>query len=807
MNITSILLGLAAILDIVVGILVYFKNRFRMANIYFMIFCLNLALWCISVILIIYSKTVKAADLNIRIAFLIGAFLPPNFYAFQKSLGGFNPSLSRREKNEIRCLYLIALIFSFMIFSKKFLKEVILIKLGEEPFHSLPEAKYGFLFILYVIYCLLIMSYGLIQLRKKKDKSPGIFRTEIQYVFLGILLGTIIVTFTNLLAPYIWKTTLLSQFAPFSSTVMIFIIGYAIARYKIMSFSAVIERTKFYFILSSLLSFIYFICWLSFLSAFRFIFPDAQIISMVIAGFIAILLFVPLASYLEEKIVGLKEEELREMEEKVFYALSGISSFNELNEKLSSLIQKFFGVKNVKVFIKDENYFYNIMDKNEIIHFTNPVVQTLKRKGDILWRDELERRQTYPLEMQLLKEIRRYNLYFMAPIFFKNELVAIWGCGEKYMKEPYYAKEIDLVASISRYLASALENLELYNNLSKTKIFQETLLENLADGIIGLNEEGEIVIFNREAERLVGLSKKDVIGRKWNILPYPFNNCLEKIQKEKVFYPVDPVKYQKNGNEIFLRIRGSSFLRDEEIKGYLLIFSDITHIKQLEEEVRRAEKLASIGVMAAGIAHEIKNPLVSIKTFAQLLPEKFMDKDFRDSFTSVAIREIDRINNLIEQLLTFARRRPTNFQKVNLIDVLKSTLLIFLPQIENKKIDVEEDYSSPSISIKADPEKLKQAFLNILINSKEAIEKEGKIVISVREEEDKVKMWIKDNGKGMKKEIINKIFDPFFTTKPKGTGLGLSIVAGIINDHKGRISVESEENKGTTVYIELPKGE
>ncbi|MCM8820916.1 MAG: ATP-binding protein, partial [Candidatus Omnitrophica bacterium] len=300
---------------------------------------------------------------------------------------------------------------------------------------------------------------------------------------------------------------------------------------------------------------------------------------------------------------------------------------------------------------------------------------------------------------------------------------------------------------------------------------------------------------------------KDDIERKHfsEIMPEEIKKILAYSIQNKKDLRYLQFKMKKEGREVFLSANASLFYsKDGNLIGAQVIFSDVTHLEELEEGIKRAERLASLGVMATGIAHEIKNPLVSIKTFAQLLQEKYNDKDFREQFSSLAIKEVDRINALVEEILVFAKPRNIVWEDVDIKEIIKATLILLPPQFPDKKIEVREDFCEGPVVIKGDGDKLKQAFLNICINSAQAINTQGVIEIKVKKEDDRAKIEIRDNGYGIKKEILDKIFEPFFTTKAQGTGLGLSIVARIIDEHKGNIKVASDEGKGTTVFIELP---
>jgi len=331
----------------------------------------------------------------------------------------------------------------------------------------------------------------------------------------------------------------------------------------------------------------------------------------------------------------------------------------------------------------------------------------------------------------------------------------------------------------------------------------KSLLDNSPFGVISFNNSGKVTVFNKQMERFMEKSEKEMLGKHYSsFLPSVLINLIEKKFKENDREILtEEVNLVRNRKVYIYRVSIVPFYTENGDKlGVQVIFSDITLIKQLEEEVRRTEKLASLGIMAAGLAHELKNPLVSIKTFSQLLPVKFDDPEFRETFSQVIMEETDRINSLVEQVLQFSRPQIVEIKEIDVIDILRSTILM-VKQTTKKGIEIIENYPDKEIKIVGDNDKVKQVFLNILINALDAVEDSGKIQVKVEEEDDIVKVSIKDNGCGIKEENLNKVFDPFFTTKNNGTGLGLSIVARIVDELKGRIRISSEEGKGTEVML------
>ena len=241
----------------------------------------------------------------------------------------------------------------------------------------------------------------------------------------------------------------------------------------------------------------------------------------------------------------------------------------------------------------------------------------------------------------------------------------------------------------------------------------------------------------------------------------------------------------------------------EEMKEMRVHYEDILVQKET------AEKLASLGTIAAGLAHEIKNPLVSIKTLAQLLPERFDDPEFRNHFANIAINEVDRIGSIVSDLLDFAKSSEPKIESFDMARVIGDTLLMLFPQLTQKGIIVKKRFAEGLPLIRGDHSQLKQVLLNLLINSMEAMPHGGKITVDVFKDEDVIHgnrliVRVMDTGTGVREEDKIHLFEPFFTTKGGGTGLGLSICRKITEKHNGEITIESVHNQGTTVTLTLP---
>ncbi len=247
-------------------------------------------------------------------------------------------------------------------------------------------------------------------------------------------------------------------------------------------------------------------------------------------------------------------------------------------------------------------------------------------------------------------------------------------------------------------------------------------------------------------------------------------------------------------------------LTDEtsEFLGYVLLFKDLREVQSLQKALARSQRLASIGSLAAGVAHEIRNPLSSIKGFATYFKERYAHIPEDCNISTILIQEVDRLNRVVSQLLEFSRPVRIFRQKVSIADVIQSTLKLMERQASAHSVEIhlQMDAGLPQVSI--DPDQINQVLLNLLLNAVEAMPQGGAVEIRAAQDQDRLVIQISDSGAGIAETDLSRIFDPYFTTKPTGTGLGLPIVHNIVEAHGGDIRIESHSGKGAVVTIRLP---
>jgi two-component system sensor histidine kinase HydH len=345
-------------------------------------------------------------------------------------------------------------------------------------------------------------------------------------------------------------------------------------------------------------------------------------------------------------------------------------------------------------------------------------------------------------------------------------------------------------------------------SLSRIKAFSDHVVENVPIGLLALDNQGRIAAFNHGAESILQLSASKVIGGEaQKILPAELLEEIKHSQNQDDVIEKEIECTTSEGNKVPLEI-GASRLKDEDdvFLGNVLLFKDLTEVRTLRREVARSQRLASVGRLAAGVAHEIRNPLSSIKGFATYFKERYPDRPDDQQTADIMIHEVDRLNRVVGQLLEFARPVPVKRQPISLQDLLKDSIRLIEDRAAQKNISIQTRNDTGIDAAWGDPDRINQILLNLYLNAIDSMQNGGELNVELSSEGDGEEICIKvsDSGGGINPEHLSKVFDPYFTTKSTGTGLGLAIAHNIVEAMDGRIKVESDKKRGTTFTLNLP---
>ncbi len=345
---------------------------------------------------------------------------------------------------------------------------------------------------------------------------------------------------------------------------------------------------------------------------------------------------------------------------------------------------------------------------------------------------------------------------------------------------------------------AALENMKLYT---------ANVISSMPAGLITIDTDRKIVSANPKAIELFDCSEQNMQGKTLQQLTGPEECSLApylRAGKEFIDHPMECLR--KDGEKIPLKV-SASHLRDIDgsLRGMVLILRDQREIRAMEEALERSRRHAALGRMAAGIAHEIRNPLGILRGFAQYFARFGSTDPKAEEYSEVMVAEVDRLNRTISALLQFSRPREPELTEVNLNQLLIKTRTLVQSDFDSHKIDFRLNLPETEIIAFVDPDLILQALLNLLQNSQAAIAENDLIELGLKKEDDWIHVWVRDSGKGLTSEEQAQMFDPFFTTRKDGTGLGLAVVQQVVEQHQGRIEVESEAGRGTCINLIFPE--
>lgn len=343
--------------------------------------------------------------------------------------------------------------------------------------------------------------------------------------------------------------------------------------------------------------------------------------------------------------------------------------------------------------------------------------------------------------------------------------------------------------------------------LTRVMAFSDSVVENMPIGLLFIDADGKVVSFNQSAEAVLSMSSTEVLGRHAHeVLPREFHSLVVQCKSQTRIIEKEIDCPLENGALVPLDIIVSPLQGDNDsFLGYIVLFRDLSEIQNLKSEVERSRRLASLGKLAAGIAHEIRNPLSSIKGFATYFKERYKDVPADQETADIMIQEVERLNRVIGQLQEFAR--PVNIEKrpTDIMKLIQQSLRLVEGDALQREIRVHLEGPPSMDNVTLDPDRIKQVLLNLYLNALEAMGKGGTLTVMVRgEKPGMVEIEIRDTGEGITKEDLAHVFDPYFTRKPSGTGLGLAIVHKIMESHRGEIHIESTVGKGTKVILSFP---
>jgi len=411
--------------------------------------------------------------------------------------------------------------------------------------------------------------------------------------------------------------------------------------------------------------------------------------------------------------------------------------------------------------------------------------------------------------------LEQLDLNYFVPCRIREHTVAVLGLGKTVDGDFLSSDDVELLETIAGYVAVALDNAQLYSSLeqkaleiARLKDFSENIVESLNVGVLAVDLEGIVESWNTRMEQLFGVLRRDAVGRRLStLLPEELAQEIAARRDQEHVTGIYKQRLQHQGKHLTLNVSITPLVsKSGERIGRLLLFDDVTQRERMEEQMSQTEKLTSLGLLAAGVAHEVNTPLAVISNYIQMLAKQMPEGDPRQSIIEKIVKQTFRASEIVNNLLNFSRTGAAEAANVDVNRLVEETLSLVAHPLKTARIQVVKELAESIPPVHGSANKLQQVFLNLFLNARDAMPGGGMLEVRTAAHNGSVEVEVADTGAGIPREHINRIFDPFFTTKSngRGTGLGLSVTYGIVKEHAGKIDVRSTPGKGTSFHVEFP---
>ena len=622
--------------------------------------------------------------------------------------------------------------------------------------------------------------------------------------------------------------------------------GYAIVRYRLMDVDVIFKQGVTYTLATLLIVGLYFAVASAIGVMFSKAMAGSQLVS-VVTTVVAAFLFAPVRTWLQVRLDKFFYRERYDYRTTMIEFGRALSSEVHLERMLNSVVERISQtllVDKIAVFLRREGTPPFVVAKTLGIHdtanlnlsFLSPERPQLRR-GYLFYENFKSLLGERPEHQSTLRQL---DLNYYLPCIVKDSVIAVIGLSKTIRGDFLSSEDLELLQTIAGYVGIAVENAQLYESLEqeateaqRLKDFLENIVESINVGILTTDLNDHIESWNSQMERFSGVRRARALGRPLNeIFPTDLLRTIQRVYTTSVTNAA--LNTSMGGEDSIARIykfnlklqhsagwNGDSddggesrivniavaplISRDNSIKGKLVLFDDITDRVALEDQLMQSEKLTSIGLLAAGVAHEVNTPLAVISSYTQMLAKQLKSDDPKMKILDKIVKQSFRASEIVNGLLSFSRTSGSQFAEVNCNRVIIDTLSLLDHQFKTANVTVAQDLEDGLPPIQANTGKLQQVFLNLFLNAKDAMTGGGRLTVRTWSRNSDVIIEVQDSGSGISSEHLKKIYDPFFTTKAgRGTGLGLSVSYGIIQEHAGKIDVESQPGLGTRFTLEFP---
>ena len=799
------MLAWIAILNLGIGFYVYRRNPSAPLNRAFAFTAFTIGLWTIA---LAWGRFEPASfQTAIRAAFGAGSLCPFGILLFVEHFGATGTVHKRR----LRLLAMVAIALSVLSFSPWMVTGV-----TREPYGMRP--LYGFLHPLLASYTVLIFALAAATLARQYQRLVGLQKIQAGHLFLAFIVPGVLAAITNVFMPLIAGTSAYNGLGPVFSLIMIAMVAHAIIRHRLMDIRIVIRRGVVYLVtfLSSAALFVILLFGSNFLLPLEHGFSARDIVLALIVA-VAFQSVKSRVQHLLDLYLYREPYDYARTLREASRALTATIDLQELLGHVGRALVSTLRPEGMSIYLLDpEDHEFRLVwsvgsgVSVPIASTTSPLISTVSTDRQLVFRDEIGSARPADRD-RLLPDLDRLRAEVVVPLVEENALIGFLALGAKRSGDPYFSNDADLLTTLANQAAVAVRNAQTHARVVQVNEEMQKVLETIESGVVAVGPRGRITLFNRAAEQLTGTSAQAARGQSPECLPSPLGSALQATAADGE--PRSQIEFSlpDAAGQLVPLMCSTSPLRgpDGAPLGAVAVLVDMSRLKELEQEKRRAERLASIEAIASGLIHEIGNPLVGIKTYAQLLPSRGASEEFREMFSRTADREIGRIDDLLSRFRTMSRASQHRMEMVDLSDPLRDTLETLHAELEDRKIHLRRVGEQTRRPVLGNASQLQQLFLNLCLNAIQAMEPGGELTVRIADLSEgggsTLLVEVADTGPGIPDHLLGTIFDPFVTTKPHGTGLGLAICRGIADAHHARIHARNNVGRpGCTFTVEFP---
>lgn len=816
--------SVVAFVYLTIGLLVLFRYRHARSSIHFFLVCL------FSFSLYLYSYTNKLTLLDYTVQWIsLTSFLllPALFLHFCLNF----PIHRRWIRGSVLTILYIYLPFIVLLGIQILWFAKVLTPLGL----AVNLSNYVFLTrIQFIYFALFFMSSLVVLFHNRISLGSPELRQQMKWIVNGTTVALVPFSCFYIL-PHLLnlEVTPLMQASILSLIFIPLTFAYAIMKYRLMDVDIIVKSGAAYLIASAVILGLYFALIGVSSLLLRHLFPNSDKLAIALAALVVAFLFNPIRKRIQEEIDRFfYKEEYKYRQSLIEFGrtLSTESSMKTVTSTILDRVHKSLKVDKAAIFLRRpaEGGEYELVAFAGLPYlpenrsgFRIPEAFLIKGYEVPTLSYEIFEGEGSEWLLSLRDFYEKMSLYYFQPLVHRNEMIGVIALGKGTQDTFLTSEDIDLLNMLGGYAAIALENARLYNSLQNKarelellKAYSDNIIEGINVGVIALDEHDTVTTWNQAMEQLYGLDYRDAVGKSFSSL-FPADVCssIYRAIGGKSLFSLRTVNIYKlflesqRGEKKIVNLTTSPFhdAKGQAI-GTLLVFDDISAKVSLENQLLQAEKLSSLGLIAAGVAHEVNTPLTGISSFTQMLVQNVPDDHPHHQILKKIEKQCFRASEIVNNLLNFARIQSAEFKEIQLNNLLEESLSLLDHQFRRKQINIAREFEPAVPPIQGNDGQLMQVFINILLNALDATPGGGRIAVRTRNENSSVIVQIEDTGNGIPPEIVHRIYDPFFTTKDtgKGTGLGLSVSYGIIQEHAGRIFVDSQPGQGTCFTIKLP---